>query len=207
MSESIQKYLGDEAILISHDRYYRRNDHLTMSERAKINYDEPKALETDLLIYHLRELMKGNAVDIPNYSFPNHNRESNTTIITPTGIIIVEGILIYATPALRNLMSSRAYVDVDADMRLNRRIERDTIERGRSEQSVITQWNEAVDPSEKRYVLPYKDYADFIVYGGGMCPEAVKAIAERARNLRDGKEKSISKQKTLIVPATFKAAA
>ena len=166
MKNLIERF-GDVITVLSHDNYYRRLDHLTMDERNKINYDEPAALETELMVEHLRQLREGNPIDCPVYDFTIHNRSEETLRITPQKVIIVEGILIFAEEALRELMDIRIFVDTDADVRLCRRIKRDVNKRGRSLESVLLQYQTTVKPMHEKYVEPSKKYANIVVPEGG----------------------------------------
>ena len=125
--------------VLSHDNYYKRRDDLSFEDRCKINYDEPAALDTSLMVYHLEQLRQGFAIDCPVYDFAQHNRSNETLRIEPNRVIIVEGIMIFENEALRNLMDIKIFVDTDADIRLCRRIKRDVNKRGRSLESVLTQ--------------------------------------------------------------------
>lgn len=121
----------DEVTVLSHDNYYKRHDELTMEERSRLNYDEPDAFDTSLMVYHLDQLRHGHAVECPVYDFSVHNRSEETIHLEPRKVIIVEGILIFENQELRDLMDIRIFVDSDADIRLCRRIKRDVEKRGR----------------------------------------------------------------------------
>jgi uridine kinase len=166
MNNLIQRF-GDVITVLSHDNYYRRLDHLSMEERCRINYDEPAALETELMVQHLKLLREGQAVCCPLYDFTVHNRSEETLHITPRKVIIVEGILIFADEELRDLMDIRIFVDTDADVRLCRRIKRDVNKRGRSLDSVLLQYQTTVKPMHEKYVEPSKKYANIVVPEGG----------------------------------------
>ena len=166
MNNLIQHFSGMITVL-SHDNYYRRLDHLEMEERNQVNYDQPAALETELMVEHLRQLRSGQAIDCPIYDFTVHNRSDETLHITPQKVIIVEGILIFADEALRDLMDIRIFVDTDADVRLCRRIKRDVNKRGRSLESVLLQYQTTVKPMHEKYVEPSKKYANIGVPEGG----------------------------------------
>jgi len=170
---------GDVVTVLSHDNYYRRRDELTYEERTKINYDEPAALETDLMARHLDELRHGHAIDCPVYDFTQHNRSNETVKILPRQVIIVEGILIFENPELRELMDIKIFVDTDADVRLCRRIKRDVNKRGRSLESVLTQYQTTVKPMHEKYVEPSKKYADLVVPEGGKNYVALDMIVDR----------------------------
>ena len=166
MNNLIQHFSGMITVL-SHDNYYRRLDHLDMEQRNQVNYDQPAALETELMVEHLRQLRSGQAIDCPIYDFTVHNRSDETLHITPQKVIIVEGILIFADEALRELMDIRIFVDTDADVRLCRRIKRDVNKRGRSLESVLLQYQTTVKPMHEKYVEPSKKYANIVVPEGG----------------------------------------
>ena len=158
---------GPAITVISHDNYYKRHDEMTYEERCKLNYDEPAALETDLMVRQLEQLRRGEEILCPVYDFTVHNRSDETILIKPERVIIVEGILIFENAALRNLMDIKIFVDADADVRICRRIKRDVNKRGRSLESVITQYQETVKPMHEKYVEPSKKYADIVVPEGG----------------------------------------
>ena len=174
----IQRF-GDVVTVISHDNYYKRRDDLTYEERCKVNYDEPAAFDTDLMVQQLDQLRRGQAIDCPVYDFTIHNRSGETICIVPGRVIIVEGILIFADKALRELMDIRIFVDTDADIRLCRRIKRDVNKRGRSLESVLTQYQQTVKPMHEKYVEPSKKYADLVVPEGGKNTIALDMIVGR----------------------------
>ena len=169
-----------------HDNYYRRHDELTYEERCKINYDEPAALETDLMAYHLDLLRSGESIECPVYDFTQHNRSDETVLVVPKSVIIVEGILIFENEPLRDLMDIKIFVDTDADVRLCRRIKRDVNKRGRTLESVLIQYQETVKPMHEKYVEPSKKYADIVVPEGGKNLVALDMIMGRiARHLEE----------------------
>ena len=170
-----------EITVVSHDNYYKRHDEMTYEERCLINYDEPAAFDTPLMVYQLEQLRRGQAVDCPVYDYTIHNRSDETVRIEPKGVIIVEGILIFADEALRNLMDIKIFVDTDADIRLCRRIKRDVNKRGRTVESVITQYQTTVKPIHEKYVEPSKKYANLIVLEGGKNWVALEMIMDRIR--------------------------
>ena len=178
MNNLISRFQGDVTVL-SHDNYYKRHDDLTYEERTKLNYDEPDALETDLMAKHLDILRSGRSIDCPVYDFSAHNRSDKTIRIDPKPVIIVEGILIFENQALRDLMDIRIFVDTDADVRLCRRIKRDVEKRGRSLDSVLTQYQDTVKPMHERYVEPSKKFADIVVPEGGKNLVALDMIMGR----------------------------
>ena len=179
LMDNLVKRFGDNVTVLSHDNYSRRRDDMTLEERSKVNYDEPAALETDLMVRHLDKLRQGEAIECPVYDFSQHNRSNKTTTIEPKRVIIVEGILIFEDDALRDLMDIRIFVDTDADVRLGRRILRDVEERGRTLQSVLDQYQTTVKPMHEMYVEPSKKYAHLVVPEGGKNFVALDMILSR----------------------------
>ena len=177
---------GDVVTVLSHDNYYRRHDELTYEERCRINYDEPAALETDLMAYHLDLLRQGQSIECPVYDFTQHNRSDETITVVPKSVIIVEGILIFENKPLRDLMDIKIFVDTDADVRLCRRIKRDVNKRGRTLESVLIQYQETIKPMHEKYVEPSKRFADIVVPEGGKNLVALDMIIGRiARHLSE----------------------
>ncbi|MBN1314362.1 MAG: uridine kinase [Anaerolineales bacterium] len=175
--QRIYETLGpDDVVIIPHDAYYLDRSHLSMEERGKINYDHPDALETSLLIEHLKRLLAGEPVDIPNYDFSMHVRQMNYRRVAPCKVIIVEGILILANEELRKLFDIKIFVDTDTDIRFIRRMERDIMDRARTRESVVKQYMESVRPMHIAYVEPSKMYADIIIPEGGYNLVAVDMI-------------------------------
>ena len=184
MNNLIQRFEGSVTVL-SHDNYYRRNDHLTYEQRCQINYDEPAALETDLMARHLDALRHGQSIQCPVYDFSRHNRSDETIEIAPKSVIIVEGILIFENQELRDLMDIKIFVDTDADVRLCRRIKRDVNKRGRSLESVLEQYQTTVKPMHEKYVEPSKKYANLVVLEGGKNWVALDMIVGRIQRHLD----------------------
>lgn len=176
---------GGEVTVLSHDNYYKRHDDMLYEERCKLNYDEPGAFDTSLMVYHLEQLRRGYPIECPVYDFTIHNRSDETVRLIPRKVIIVEGILIFENEALRNLMDIKIFVDTDADVRLCRRIKRDVTKRGRSLESVLAQYQETVKPMHERYVEPSKKYADLVVPEGGKNPVALSMITGHIRHYLD----------------------
>ena len=172
--------------VLSHDNYYKRHDELTFEERSGLNYDEPDAIETSLMVEHLKALRAGQAIDCPVYDFTRHNRSDETIRLEPRPVIIVEGILIFENEPLRNLMDIRLFVDTDADMRLCRRIKRDVNKRGRTLESVLTQYQATVKPMHEKYVEPSKKYANLVIPEGGKNVVALDMILGRIQKHLDG---------------------
>ena len=158
---------GNQIGVITEDRYYRDQRHLSMEERTKTNYDHPQALDHDLLCQHLQFLMAGQEVEVPKYSYSEHTRLPETTTMTPKKVIILEGILLLTDPRLRELMHASIFMDTPLDICLMRRMQRDITERGRSIESVIEQYQKTVRPMFMQFIEPSKQYADIIVPRGG----------------------------------------
>ncbi len=184
MNNLIQRFAGSVTVL-SHDNYYRRNDHLSYDQRCLINYDEPAALETDLMARHLDALRHGQTIQCPVYDFTQHNRSDETIEIAPKSVIIVEGILIFENKELRDLMDIKIFVDTDSDVRLCRRIKRDVNERGRSLESVLEQYQNTVKPMHEKYVEPSKKFANLVVLEGGKNWVALDMIVGRIQRHLD----------------------
>lgn len=182
ITKKLKEKFNDNVTVIYHDSYYKRNDSLSEEERAKINYDCPSAFDTPLLIYHLKKLKNGEAIDCPVYDFTVHNRTDKTVRIEPAQVIIVEGILVFENEELRELMDIKIFVDTDADERILRRIRRDVRERNRTLESVMTQYLTTVKPMHEKYVEPTKKLADIIVLGGGQNTVALDMIAKRVKH-------------------------
>jgi len=178
MNRIIDKYSEDITVL-SHDNYYKRHDDLTYEQRCELNYDEPAALETDLMARHLDLLRQGESIECPVYDFTVHNRSNETITIVPRKVIIVEGILIFEDKPLRELMDIKIFVDTDADVRLCRRIKRDVRKRGRTLESVLDQYQNTVKPMHEMYVEPSKKFADIVVPEGGKNLVALDMIMGR----------------------------
>lgn len=178
MKRLIERF-GDEITVISHDNYYKAHDHLTMAERERLNYDEPAAFDTDMLVEHLKLLKQGKVIQCPVYDFSVHNRSSETIDIVPKKVIILEGIMIFADPALCQEMEVKIFVDTDADVRLARRVKRDVRKRGRSLESVLEQYLTTVKPMHDLYVEPSKRNADLVVLEGGKNLVALDMIVDR----------------------------
>ncbi len=176
LMKNIVARFGGEVSVLSHDNYYKRRDDLSFEERCRINYDEPAALDTSLLVYHLEQLRCGRAIECPVYDFTQHNRSNETLRIAPNRVVIVEGIMIFENGPLRELMDVRIFVDTDADVRLCRRIKRDVNKRGRSLESVLEQYQATVKPMHEKYVEPSKKYANLVVPEGGKNAVALDMI-------------------------------
>jgi len=173
----------DQVTLLDHDRYYRDRNDLRLEERAALNYDHPDALETELMVRHVRELKAGQPVEVPQYNFTRHARLVETNLFQPRRALIVEGILVFTDAALRDLMDIKVFVDTDSDTRFIRRLQRDVAERGRTMESVIDQYQSTVKPMHLEFVEPSKRYADVIIPLGGHNTVAVDLLLTMLRSV------------------------
>ncbi len=179
--EIVRELGPDDVTVIEHDSYYRDRSGMTPAERAAVNYDHPDALETALLVDHVRALLDGDPVAVPVYDFSSHTRTAATVEATPRGAVILEGILVLAERELRDLMDIRVFVDTDPDIRFIRRLERDVAERGRSVESVVGQYVESVRPMHLEFVEPSKRHAHLIIPEGGLNSVAVDMLITKIR--------------------------
>ncbi len=182
LMRNLMQGFGDGITVLSHDNYYRAHDDMPFEQRSKLNYDHPDAFDTDLMIEHLKQLKQGKPIECPVYDYTIHNRTDETITIEPRSVIIVEGILIFENKALCDEMDIKIFVDTDADVRLIRRIKRDVAKRGRSLQSVLTQYLETVKPMHEQFVEPSKKNADLVVLEGGKNLVALNMITSRIRH-------------------------
>lgn len=196
LADLIVKSMGHEKIAhLSHDAYYRDQKHLSAEMRAKVNYDHPDSLETDLLVVHIRQLLDHQAIQMPIYDFTTHSRKSETVLIEPKPVILVEGILIFTEKHLRDLLDMKIFVDTDPDLRFIRRLSRDVEERGRTVNSVIEQYLRTVRPMHLEFVESSKRYADLIVPEGGLNRVALDTIIARLQSLLNGELPFDAKQR------------
>ncbi len=174
---------ASQVAYLPHDAYYKDQPHLSLAERAALNYDHPNSLETKLLIKHIKRLLKGQAVHVPVYDFTRHRRTEEAVLVEPAPIILVDGILIFTKRKLRELMDIKVFVDTPPDIRFIRRLERDMHERGRSLDSVVRQYLETVRPMHIKFVEPSKQFADVIIPNGGLNRVAMAMVVSRLREL------------------------
>lgn len=182
ITRKIAERFGSEVTVLYHDNYYKARHDLTYDERVRLNYDHPSAFDTELLVEHLAALRRGETIAAPVYDFKQHDRSDETMLIAPTGVILVEGILILADERLRSQMDVKIYVDTDADVRILRRVVRDVKQRGRSLESVVTQYLTTVKPMHEQYVEPSRRYADIIVPEGGRNAVALDMLVRRVEH-------------------------
>ena len=168
LTEHLKQHFGDDISVVHHDSYYKYQDR-PFEERCKQNYGHPDAFETDLMVEQLKELKAGKAIRCPVYSYADHQRTSETELIRPSKVVIVEGILIFQDPRLREMLDIKIFVETDADVR----------DRGRTLESVITQYLTTVKPMHEQFVEPSRKYADIIVLEGGHNLVALDMIMQR----------------------------
>ena len=188
LCRNIVSHFGEAVSHIHHDDYYKSTSGISPDARARINYDHPSAFDTPLLIEHLKKLKSGEEVASPVYDYKLHNRSRETRLVRPTPVIVVEGILIFENDELSSCFDMKIFVDTDADVRIIRRIMRDTRKRGRTLESVVNQYLTTVKPMHDAFVEPSKRRADIIIPEGGKNPVAYETIIDRI-------EKHFAKQK------------
>ncbi len=182
----IKEYFKNDIELISHDNYYWAHDDMPLEERSKLNYDHPSSFDTAKMIEDVKALKEGRAIYRPVYDYAMHTRSNETVLVEPKKVIIVEGILILEDTELRDLMDIKVFVDTDADERLMRRITRDIHDRGRSIESVLTQYKDTVKPMHEQFVEPSKKYADIIIPRGGENKTGIRILKEHLKLLLNG---------------------
>ena len=182
LTKRLKDTFGNDVSVVYHDNYYKAHPNMTYEERAALNYDHPDAFDTELMVEDLRQLCEGKTIHCPVYDYTIHNRSDQTVEVRPTKVVIVEGILIFADKALRDLMDIKIFVDTDADVRILRRILRDVKERGRSLDSVIEQYLTTVKPMHEQFVQPSRQYADIVVLEGGRNLVALDMIIQRIKS-------------------------
>jgi uridine kinase len=191
-SRILERVGAEHITYIAHDAYYRDLGHLPERLRAQVNFDHPDALETELLIDHLKKLRAGKPVEIPIYDFTTHTRTERTRQVEVGPVVIIEGILVFVEAELRKLFDVKIYIDTDADVRFIRRLRRDIEERDRSVESVCEQYLSTVRPMHLEFVEPSKRYADVIIPEGGFNEVAIEMVAARIRGLlAEGLEREV----------------
>ena len=189
LAKAVYEALGSDSNVayLCHDSYYRDITHLTIEERAQTNFDHPDSLDTDLLIQHVQQLKGGEAVPVPTYDFTEHARTTEVTMVAPKKVVLVEGILIFSDKKLVDQLDVKVFVEADSDIRLMRRISRDTVERGRSVDEVMSQYLSTVRPMHEEFVEPSKRRADVIVHSldGNSTSVALQMIVNHVKNEAD----------------------
>ncbi len=184
VAQEILNRVGPEQIaFLQHDAYYKDLSGLPPTQRAEVNFDHPHSLETELLIRHIEDLKSGKQVEVPIYDFATHSRTEQTFTVAPREVILVEGILLFAEAALREIFDVKLFVDTDSDLRFIRRLERDIAERGRTTASVIHQYLATVRPMHLEFVEPSKRYADVIIPEGGFNTAALDMVVARIESM------------------------
>ncbi|PSG86411.1 uridine kinase [Aurantibacter aestuarii] len=163
VNQIINELPENEVTVLSQDHYYKDTSNLSYDERTKINFDHPNSIDFDLLLEQLKELKSGKTVQQPIYSFVEHNRTGETVETVPRKVVIVEGILVFTNPALRELFDIKIYVQTDSDERLIRRLKRDITERGRDLDEVLNRYQDTLKPMHLQFIEPTKEFADIIV--------------------------------------------
>ena len=177
--ERLREQFGDDISVLAHDSYYKAHHDLPLEERRLLNYDHPSSFDTDRMIADLEQLRAGRAIERPVYDYTIHDRTEETVTVPPNKVILVDGILVFEDPGLRDLMDIKIFVETDADVRILRRILRDVKERGRSLDSVVEQYLSTVKPMHEQFIEPSKRYADIIVPEGGKNLVAIMMIVQR----------------------------
>lgn len=184
IAERIISALPSESVrVLQQDHYYKYFQHLPLEQRARQNFDHPDSFDMPLLIEHVGQLREGHAIDRPIYDFMKHERASNTVRMNPSPAVILEGILVFENKALRDLLDIKIFVDTDADLRFIRRLGRDIGERGRTVESVVTQYLTTVRPMHMEFVEPSKRYADVVIPEGGNNEVGIDLVIQKIRSL------------------------
>lgn len=195
LSAAIAEEMGqDNATLIGMDAYYRDHSHISIEKRASINYDHPDEIEVNLLIDHLCILKKGHPVDIPVYSYDTHTRSTRTVRIEPVPIVLVEGLFVLWDDQLRGELDLKIFIECDSDVRFIRRLRRDTEERGRTIESVTTQYLETVRPMHTTFIEPAKNHADFVVPDFEEHKDVLNTVVQRMQQILNTKEERDSNE-------------
>ena len=181
--EILQRVGPDRIAFLQHDAYYKDLSGLPPVQRAAVNFDHPNALESELMIRHIEQLKRGESVELPIYEFASHSRTKESFTVKPRAVILIEGILIFVEPDLRNICDVKIFVDTDSDIRFIRRLQRDIAERGRTEDMVVKQYLATVRPMHLEFVEPSKRYADVIIPEGGMNVAALDMVVARVEAL------------------------
>ncbi|MCA9560844.1 MAG: uridine kinase [Myxococcales bacterium] len=192
VARAIVERIGpDRVAYLEHDSYYRDLSHLSLAQRREVNFDHPDAFDSTLLIRHVEALKRGQAVEQPVYSYTESVRRADTVRVDPRPLVIVEGILVLENTRLRDLMDVKIFVDTADDIRLMRRLRRDTHERGRTMEHVLGQYEATVRPMHLTFVMPSRRHADVVIPRGGSNRVAIEMVS-------DGLEKRL---RTLDAPS------
>jgi len=183
----IDDYFKEDLRVIGHDNYYKAHDDISFDQRAKLNYDYPGAFDNDLFFEDLKKLQAGISIQMPTYDYTIHTRSDKTIKINPTKIILIEGILVLGDKKIRDITDTKVFIDADSDVRLQRRILRDTKERGRSLDSVLEQFIKQVKPMHEKYVEPTKKYADIIIPRGAKNTKGIEILVRHITHMIEDK--------------------
>lgn len=183
----IDETFADDITVIGHDNYYKAHDDIGFEDRTKLNYDYPGAFDNELFYEDLLKLQQGEAIDMPTYDYTIHTRSSETIRVNPSKIILIEGILVLDDSRIRDITDTKVFIDADSDVRLQRRILRDTIERGRSLESVLEQFIKQVKPMHEKYVEPTKKYADIIIPRGAKNTKGIEILIKHIADMIEEK--------------------
>jgi uridine kinase len=184
VAQTILQRVGPDCIsFLQHDSYYKDLSGLPFAQRVEVNFDHPNSLDNEMLVRHIHLLKQGKPVDVPIYDFSTHSRTDKTFVVKPRPVILVEGILIFTEPELRQLFDVKIFVDTDSDIRFIRRLQRDITERGRTTESVIKQYQATVRPMHLEFVEPSKRYADIIIPEGGFNTAALDMVVARVETM------------------------
>ena len=184
--KQIDETFEDDLIVIGHDNYYKAHDDMSFDQRSKLNYDYPGAFDNELFYEDLLKLQQGKSIDMPRYDYTIHTRSKETTRISPSKIILIEGILVLEDKKIRDITDTKVFIDADSDVRLQRRILRDTKERGRSLESVLEQYIKQVKPMHEKYVEPTKKYADIIIPRGAKNSKGIEILIKHIADMIEG---------------------
>jgi uridine kinase len=192
VTQAILDRVGRERIaLLPHDSYYRDLSHLPLDQRSRVNFDHPDAFDNALYLAHLDALRHGQQVALPTYDFTNYIRLSEVILVKSQPVVLLEGILIFADASLRERMAVKLFVDAESDLRIIRRIQRDTRSRGRTVEMVIEQYLKTVRPMHLEFVEPSKRYADIIIPSGGLNRIAIDMVVARVERMLDERTNTI----------------
>ena len=184
--KKIDETFEDDLIVIGHDNYYKAHDDISFDQRSKLNYDYPGAFDNELFYADLLKLQQGKSIDMPRYDYTIHTRSKETTRISPSKIILIEGILVLEDKKIRDITDTKVFIDADSDVRLQRRILRDTKERGRSLESVLEQYIKQVKPMHEKYVEPTKKCADIIIPRGAKNSKGIEILIKHIADMIEG---------------------
>ena len=184
---------AERVVLVEQDSYYRNLADMPLDERHQANFDHPDSIDSDMLVNHLMRLKQGLTVEMPLYDFVTHTRSDQIEVIEPRPVVIVEGILIFAEPRVLDLLDVRIFVDTPSDVRLMRRLRRDIIERGRTFERTMEQYERTIRPMHYEFVEPSKRHADIIIPEGGQFGVSIKFLCSLVRERLKEQESVLEK--------------